>query len=205
MTPAWLEHLRQLQAIAQTGLAYARDPFDVERYEALRETTALLAAELSGSDPGRVRDLYASESGYATPKLDVRAAVFRDGGLLLVQERSDGLWALPGGWADVGASPAEVAEKEVLEESGFRVRCSKLLALYDRERHGHPPIAHHAYKAFFRCEIVGGAASTSVETAAAGFFRRDELPELSLSRVTASQVARMFEHHHQPDAPTDFD
>ncbi len=205
MTPAWLEQVRRLQAIAQTGLTYGRDPYDLERYRALQETAVQLLAQLTGAEPERVADLFAGDSGYATPKVDVRAAVFRDDALLLVRERSDGLWTLPGGWADVGASPGEAAEKEVREESGFLVRATKLLALYDRDRHGHPALAHHVYKLFFRCELTGGSASESLETSAVGFFHENELPELSLTRVTPAQVARMFEHHRNPDWSTEFD
>jgi ADP-ribose pyrophosphatase YjhB (NUDIX family) len=205
LTPEWLEEIRRLQAIAQTGLAYARDPFDVERYEELRDTAVRLLARLADAEPERVAGLFAADSGYATPKVDVRAVVFREDSLLFVQERSDGLWTLPGGWADVGASPSEAAEKEVREESGYRVRATKLLALYDRDRHGHPALAHHVYKLFVRCELVGGSPGQSLETSAVGFFREGELPELSSARVTAAQVARMFEHHRNPEWPTDLD
>lgn len=205
MRPVWLEHVRRLQAIAQTGLAYARDPFDLERYGVLQDTAVQLLAYLTGAEIERVEDLFIGDSGYATPKADVRAVVFQGDALLFVRERSDGLWTLPGGWADVGASPSEVAEKEVQEESGFTVRATKLLALYDRDRHGHPPIAHHVYKLFARCEITGGSPKESVETSAVGFFRENELPDLSLPRVTPAQIARMFEHYRNPDWPTDFD
>lgn len=205
MIPTWLGHIRQLQAIAQTGLTYARDPFDIQRYELLRDTAVQLLADRSQSDPEIVRPLFAADSGYATPKVDIRAVIIQSGRVLLVRERSDGLWTLPGGWADVGASPAEVAEKEVREETGFVVRASKLLAVYDRDKHGHPPLAHHVYKLFFRCEIVGGAPASSMETSAVEFFRKDELPALSRSRVTEAQIVRMFEHDENPHAPADFD
>jgi ADP-ribose pyrophosphatase YjhB (NUDIX family) len=205
MTPRWLEYIRRLQAIAQTGRAHARNPFDLERYEDLQDTTTRLLADLTGAGIERVEDLFSRDSGYATPKVDVRAAVFQGDALLFVRERSDGLWTLPGGWADVGEPPSEMVEREVREESGFIVRATKLLALYDRDRHGHPPIAHHVYKIFIRCEITGGSPRESIETSAVGFFREDELPDLSLARVMPAQVARMFEHHRHPDWPTDFD
>jgi ADP-ribose pyrophosphatase YjhB (NUDIX family) len=162
-------------------------------------------ADLARAEPEGVAELFAADSGYATPKVDVRAVVFEGDALLLVRERSDGLWTLPGGWADVGASPREVAEKEVREESGYLVRASKLLALYDRDRHGHPPIAHHVYKLFVRCELLGGSPRESLETSGVGFFREGELPELSLTRVTPAQLARMFEHRVNPHWPTDLD
>jgi ADP-ribose pyrophosphatase YjhB (NUDIX family) len=205
MTPAWLPHIRRLQAIAQTGLAYSRDPFDLERYAALREVAALLLADLSTGDPAAVESFFDGDTGYATPKVDVRAVVFDGGSVLMVRERSDGLWTLPGGWADVGASPGEVAEREVLEEAGLTVRASRLLAVYDRDRHGHPPMPHHVYKMFIRCEVTGGSLQPGTETSDASFFPESELPPLSVARVTAVQVRRMFEHHRDPALPADFD
>jgi len=205
--PDWLRWARRAQAIAQSGLTYARDPYDVERYEALRALAAEMLATHATESPVRVEGLFAAEAGYATPKLDVRGVVFRaDGRLLLVRERSDGGWALPGGWVDVGESPSEAVEKEVREESGFVVRATKLLAVLDRDRHGHPPLAFHVHKLFVRCELVGGApAAPGLETDGVGFFAADAVPPLSLTRVTPAQVARMFEHLHHPEWPADFD
>jgi ADP-ribose pyrophosphatase YjhB (NUDIX family) len=205
MTPSWLLHIRQLQAIAQTGLTYARDPFDLERYSALQAAAALLLAELTTATPAEIEVFFTSDTGYATPKLDIRAVVFDGGSVLMVKERSDGRWTLPGGWADVGASPGEVAVKEVREEAGLVVRPSKLLALYDRDRHGHPPMAHHVYKLFIRCEVEGGTLEPGVETSDARLFAESALPPLSVARVTAAQVARMFEHLRSTELPTDFD
>jgi ADP-ribose pyrophosphatase YjhB (NUDIX family) len=205
MIQPWLQHVRQLQAIAQTGLTYARDPFDRERYAALQVAAAGLITELAKVDERHVAHFFPDERGYATPKVDVRAVVFSGHSVLLVRERSDGLWTLPGGWADVGSSPADVAVKEVREESGFDVQVTKLLALYDRDRHDHPPMVHHVYKLFMQCEIKGGSAHPGVETSEVGFFMEDQLPPLSEARVTATQIARMFEHLRDPDCPTDFD
>jgi ADP-ribose pyrophosphatase YjhB (NUDIX family) len=152
-----------------------------------------------------VRNLFAGQVGHATPKVDVRAVVFRDDAILLVRERAEGRWTLPGGWADINESPSEAVVREAYEESGYRIRAVKLLALYDRNKHAHPPYPFHAYKLFFQCELVGGAPVQSVETDSIGFFREDELPELSLMRVTPAQIARCFEHYRHPDWPTDFD
>lgn len=216
----WLSWARRVQAIAQNGLTYAKDPFDQERYAALRALAAEVVAEYAGVERGDVSALFAGEVGYATPKLDVRAAVFRaeaDGApaLLLVRERSDGGWTLPGGWVDAGESPSEAAEKEVREESGYTVRATKLLALLDRDRHGPPPLVFSVWKAFLRCEIVAappdtdGAAATqpNPETDAVRFFRAEEIADLPLShtRVVASQIALVFAHYRQPDRPADFD
>src|SRR5208282_547793 len=149
--------------------------------------------------------MFSLDSGYATPKVDVRAAVFRDSKLLLVKEREDGCWTLPGGWADVGDSPSSATVREVKEESGYDVKVRKLLALLDRNLHGHPPIPHHAYKLFFLCEILGGEAMTGDETEDVAFFGEGEIPPLSLTRVTPAQVFQLFEHLRHPEWPTQFD
>lgn len=205
MNPQWLAWARKLLALAQNGLAFAQNPFDVERYEAVREIATEMVAERSGVEPGDLRELFAGQAGYATPKVDVRGVVFRDDAVLLVKERADGRWTLPGGWADVNDSPAQATEREVYEESGYRARAVKLLALYDRNKHGHTPYMFHIYKLFFRCEILGGEATQSIETDGVGFFGEHELPELSIGRVTPGQIARFFEHLRHPDWPTDFD
>ena len=201
----WLEWAQRLQALAQNGLIYAQNPFDLERYEAVREVAAEMMATHSGADLDYVRQLFAAEVGYATPKVDVRGAVFQDDTILLVKERQDGLWTLPGGWADVSESPSAAVVREVYEESGYHTRAVKLLALYDRNRHAHAPFPFHVYKLFFQCELLGGKPARSVETDGVDFFREDELPELSLLRVTPAQIARLFEHYRHPDWPTDFD
>jgi ADP-ribose pyrophosphatase YjhB (NUDIX family) len=137
--------------------------------------------------------------------VDVRAAVFRDGRILLVKEPDEGGWSLPGGWADVGESPSEAAVRETLEESDYRVRPVRLLAAYDRDRHGHPPIPYHVYKLVYLCEILDEAPSSNVDTDEVQFFTEKELPELSVTRVTRPQISRFFEQHRDPDEPTDFD
>lgn len=192
-------------ALAQNGLTYAEGEFDRERYHELQQIAAEMLAALADAPPAVLAPLLAAEAGYATPKVDVRAAVFHEGKLLLVREREDGRWTLPGGWADVGDTPGEAVAKEVLQESGFRVRPVKLLAVYDRERHGHPPLAWHVYKLFIRCELLGGTAAPSLETDAVGFFGENELPPLSLTRVLPAQLRRLFEHARHPHWPADFD
>lgn len=205
MEPRWLEWSRELQAIAQTGLTYARDPFDIERYEQVRDVSArILAAHVELSAEEALTQLR-EEQGHATPKVDVRGVIFQNDRLLLVRERLDGLWTLPGGWADVNESASAATVREVREESGYETRATKLLAAWDRRMHGHPPSRHHAYKLFFRCEITAGAPTTSIETTETGFFSEEDLPLLSTGRVTQSQIARLFEHYHDPGLPTDFD
>ncbi|MEF2073251.1 NUDIX hydrolase [Consotaella aegiceratis] len=206
--PDWLRWSRDLQAIAQSGLTFAKDAYDRERYEMLRVMASQIMATHSGVDADWIEDLFAGETGYATPKVDVRGAVFDERGrVLMVREVADsGRWTLPGGWADVNFSAAENVVKEVREESGFEVRARKLAALWDRTRQGHPDRVFSCSKAFFICERVGGAATTSLETSEIGWFAEDELPEdLSLSRVLPQQLRRMFDHWREPDLPTEFD
>ena len=201
----WNHHALRLAALSQNGLTFMEDPFDRQRWEEVRGIAAEMLAAGAGASPAEMVQSLSREDGYATPKVDVRGAVFRDGQVLLVQERSDGRWTLPGGWCDLGESPGVAAAREVEEESGYRVRTTKLLAVHDKLRHGHPPATWHAYKLFFRCELTGGAPASSVETAAAGFFDENGLPPLSLGRVTEAQILRMFAHARDPSLPADFD
>ena len=165
-----------------------------------------MVAEGSGLKHSVILGLLEKETGYATPKVDVRGVVFRESKLLLVREKSDGRWSLPGGWADVCESPAENVVREIHEESGLLTRASKILAVFDRSKHPHePPFAFHVYKIFVLCSIIGGKETPSSETDSVGFFGETEIPELSITRVTLAQVRRMFEHHRIPELPTDFD
>ena len=202
-----LELLRRLQALARTGLHFCRDEYDRERYGEVEAIAAELLAAGSALSAGELRSAWGRDCGYVTPKVEVRGAVFRpaDGRVLLVRETADGLWTLPGGWADVGDSPAGAVRREVEQEAGFRVRVTKLAALYDRNAHGHPPSLFHSWKAFFLCSIEGGAARGSYETDGVEFFDPDELPSMSLGRCTPVQVQRMRQHWRAPAMPTDFD
>jgi len=206
--PAWLTWSRQLQAIAQTGLAFTRDPYDRERYDALRALASEMMAAHTDQPASRIDALFAGETGYATPKIDVRGAVFdARNRILMVREVLDGgRWTLPGGWADVNLTPAENTAKEVFEESGYTVTVRKLAAVWDRTRQGHPPTPFSAAKMFFLCDVSGGAAATSLETSEIGWFTEDALPpDMSLGRVLPSQIRRMFEHARNPALPTDFE
>jgi ADP-ribose pyrophosphatase YjhB (NUDIX family) len=206
--PDWLTWARELQALARAGLAFSRDPYDRERYEAIRRLAVRMLAAHSDAPADRIAALFAGETGYATPKVDVRAAVFdQDERILMVRETADGgRWTLPGGWADVNLSAAENAAKEAVEESGYRVAASKLAALWDRTRQGHPSGVFSCYKVFFVCERTGGAAATSHETSEVEWFAETELPQdLSLGRVLPHQIHRMFAHRRDPSLPTEFD
>ncbi|MEL6165714.1 MAG: NUDIX hydrolase [Cyanobacteria bacterium J06628_3] len=188
MQSKWLEWAQKIQATAQNGLTYTKNVFDIERYQYLQQLAAEIIASHTNIEQDYLQDLFAQETGYATPKVDVRGAVFQDNKILLVKERSDGCWTLPGGWADVGESPSESVVKEILEESGYHTRVTKLIAVYDRDKQGHPPHPNYIYKLFFQCELIGGSASTSIETEDVGFFAEDNIPELSLGRILPNQI-----------------
>ncbi|MGJ8634550.1 MAG: NUDIX hydrolase [Luteolibacter sp.] len=174
-----LEFARELAAIGQAGITYSPDPFDRERFERLRE----MAGELLNME-GKVPEFcWPQDEGYDTPKVDVRAVVFRENEVLLVKEKSTGFWTVPGGWADVNLSPGQNAEKECEEESGFLVKAKRVVSIIDRERAGYPRHANSIYKIFFLCEITGGEARTSLESSAVGFFPLDDLPPLDAPRV----------------------
>jgi ADP-ribose pyrophosphatase YjhB (NUDIX family) len=197
---------RKLQATAQTGLEYNQNEYDRDRYELVSKIAAELMAEHCDAPIETFQELFAKQSGYATPKVDVRAAVFREGKILMVREAMDGLWTIPGGWSDVNDSPREAAEREVWEESGFRVAVKKLAAVYDRAKHPHePPLPFHVYKMIFVCEIISGEATPSRETPEVGFFALDALPLLSTSRILEFQIHRALEHAKNPALATDFD
>ena len=201
----WLSWTQRLQAIAQAGLTYSQGPYDRERYEQLQRLAAEVLTHHTSASPEQALAIVRAEAGYATPKVDVRTAVFQNGRVLLVRETSDGRWSLPGGWADVGDTPSEVAAREVREESGYEVRVTKLLAVLDKARHAHPPELWYTYRLFFLAELLGGAPQGSHETSEVGWFERGGLPELSTPRVTADQIERLFVHHDHPSLPTDFD
>jgi ADP-ribose pyrophosphatase YjhB (NUDIX family) len=207
MSFQWLEWVQKLQAIAQNGLTYSENPYDIERYQQLRQIATEIVASYTDLQPSQIKNRFEAEKGYATPKVDVRGAVFQGDRILLVKEREDGCWTLPGGWVDVGESPSKATVREVYEESGYQTRVVKLVAVYDRNhpRHAHPPHLDHVYKLFFQCELLGGTPTDNWETEGAEFFREKEIPKLSLTRVVPSQIERLCEHYRNPNLPTDFD
>lgn len=202
--PNLLDWARRLQAIAQTGVAYGETPdYHRERYEHVRRIASEMLASNGDIEP--IDAKLSLETGHATPKLDVRGAVFRDDQVLLVREAEG--WSLPGGWVDVGESPAEATVREVLEESGYSTRAVKLLALQDRDRQGYPPLVWHVWKAIFLCELVDlEQRELGAETDDARFFSRDRLPEpLRVGASTRGLIDRCFEHREHPEWPADFD
>jgi ADP-ribose pyrophosphatase YjhB (NUDIX family) len=204
-TATLLEWARKVQAIAQNGLAFASDPFDRERYTQLQELVVEVLDSELGVPLEAAHGFWAGEHGYATPKVDVRGAVFDGDRVLLVREKSDGGWTLPGGWVDVNDAPSEAVAREIREESGFEAHAVKLAALVDKNRHPHPPGVHHIYKLMFLCELSGGAARPGTETDAVAFFPVSELPPLSTGRTLASQIERLYRHQLERSLPTDFD
>ena len=204
--PKWLTWAQQINAIGQAGLTYTDNVFDIERYEQLQKLAAEIIATYSDHDFPEIHDLLKEEQGYPTPKVDGRGVIFKDGKVLLVKENLDnGRWTLPGGWVDIGEPPSKAVEREVLEESGYEAKAVKLLAVYDRDLHGHTPYLYQIYKLFFLCEITGGEAATSIETSGVDFFDVGNLPELSIGRVTEKQIRRFREFLDHPEWPTDFD
>ncbi len=204
--PKWLAAIRELMALSQTGVTYAENPFDHDRYVRVQELAAELLAARTGAKPEAVLPLFRTDTGYATPKIGVRGAVFDgQGRVLMVREADEGLWALPGGWCEVNQTAAEAVEREVQEESGLIVRAVRLARVYDHRLHNFPLHAYHHYLLFFICELMGGAVATGGETDAAGWFGETELPALSNSRVTQAQVRDMFRHYRDAGLATEFD
>ena len=187
----WLQWAVELQALAQAGLYYGRDVYDLERFQRVRDIAAEMLAYKTDISPDKVRELFCREEGYQTPKLDTRAAIFRDGRILLVRERS-GSWSLPGGWVDLGLSVGENAVKEVREEAGLEARPRLIIAIQDRDRHNSPVHAHKICKVFVLCEALGGSFQENSETTESGYFAPDRLPQLDLDRTTPEQIAMCF-------------
>jgi ADP-ribose pyrophosphatase YjhB (NUDIX family) len=206
--PDWLIWAREIQAVAQTGLEFSKDPYDRDRYAALRRLAARVMAEHTAADPRRIEGLFEAETGYATPKVGVRGAVFdAEGRILMVREVVDGnRWTLPGGWADVNQTPAQSVVREVFEESGYRVRAVKLAAVWDRARQAQPAMAFSVVRMFFVCVMEGGAPATSLETSEVGWFAERDIPaDLSVRRTLPLHISRMFAHWREPGLATEFD
>jgi ADP-ribose pyrophosphatase YjhB (NUDIX family) len=202
--PQWLAWAREIQALSQTGLTYSDNGYDTQRYQRLTEIAAEIVHAHTGLATEPLVETFLAQPGYATPKVDVRGAVVHEGKILLVQERVDECWTIPGGWADVGDLPSEMVVREVWEESGFHVVPRKLIGVYDANRN--PPLElFHAYKLVFLCDIVGGEARPSDETLAVDFFDFDDLPPLSTNRTNTRHLAEVLAHLADPDRPAAFD
>src|SRR6185503_1635834 len=203
-SPQWLAWAQEIFSLSQSGLTYSGNQYDIERYKRLQAITAEIIASESEITKESVLDSFSMQAGYITPKVDVRGAVVQDGKILLIQERADDKWAMPGGWADLGNSPASVAEREVWEESGYRVKAEKVIAVIDANRI-EPMEFYHAYKIIFLCKLLGGEPRTSYETLAVDFFDPDRLPPLSSYRTNEEMLKEVFAHVQDPNRPTAFD
>lgn len=205
MNDRWLGWAMQLQSIAQIGLTYCKDPFDRERYEQLRTIAAEMMAQRTGMPTAAVREVFCDESGYQTPKIDTRAAIFREGKLLLVQEKN-GTWSLPGGWCDVDQSVASNVIKEVKEETGLDVTADKLIAVQDWRLHNVRNYAYGVIKLFVLCRKTGGSFVENVETTETGYFGREKLPDnLATEKTTAEQIQMCFDAYYNENWKTQFD
>ena len=201
-----IEWARKIQSIAQIGLTYAQDAYDLERYTELRELAAEMMAASSELPEKKWMEIFKNESGYATPKVDVRGAVFKDGKVLLSREANDGCWSLPGGWADVNDVPSLAVERELREETGYEVRCTKLVAVLDRDQHFQgAPSPFHIYKLMFLCEITGQTNELCHDILETGFFPINALPPLSEHRTLPMHIELMNRHHLDSSLPTQFD
>lgn len=204
MKEQWLEWAIELQSLAQAGLTYGKDIFDRERYERIREISAEIMAYKTDIPVQKVKDLFCNETGYQTPKLDTRAAIFQNGKILLVKENS-GKWSLPGGWVDVNVSVKENTIKEVKEEAGLDVTADKVIAIQDRSKHNLPVYAYGVCKIFVLCTIIGGAFKENIETTGFAYFSENELPELATEKNNEEQVKMCFEAYRIKNWSTLFD
>jgi ADP-ribose pyrophosphatase YjhB (NUDIX family) len=203
--PHWLAWARELQALGQTGLTYAKNEYDVHNFTRLSEIAAEIVREQTGLETAPTLETFKVQPGYATPKVDVRGAIIRDDRILLVQESADRRWCMPGGWADIGARPAEMIVREVEEESGYVVEPYKVIGVFDANRGGRPIEFFHAYKVVWLCHVVGGQQRTSHETLAVKYFSFDDLPPLSIHRTDKRHLAEVRKHIEDPDRQAAFD
>ena len=195
LQPQWLEWAKELQFLAQTGLTYSKDVFDIERFERIREISAEIISAQSELSLEKVKDLFCNETGFQTPKLDTRAAIFKEDKILLVKERN-GTWSLPGGWVDVNQTVKSNTEKEVEEEAGLKVEATRIIAVQDRNVHNVPPYAYNVCKVFVLCEILSGHFQPNIETTESDYFRLEELPLLAEEKNNEEQIKMCFSAYH---------
>lgn len=200
----WLQWAVELQSLAQAGLYYGKDEFDKERYERIREIAAEMISWKSAIPMDKVKNLFCSEIGYQTPKIDCRAAIFRNGRILLVQEKN-GTWSLPGGWVDVNVSVKENVIKEVKEEAGLDVTADMVIAVQDREKHNLPVYAYKVCKIFVLCTVTGGGFEANLETISSDYFERDRLPALAAEKNNEEQIGMCFDAYLSENWKTVFD
>lgn len=200
----WLNWAIELQSLAQAGLTYSKDAYDIERFERIREISAEIVAHKSDIPIDKVKNLFCNETGYQTPKLDARAAIFNDRKILLVRE-NNGKWSLPGGWVDVNISVGENTVKEVKEESGLDVRAERIIAVQDRNKHNLPQYAYGICKIFVLCSLIGGHFESNIETTGFDYFSIDDLPPLAEEKSNAEQIKMCFDAYKNDNWQVQFD
>jgi len=205
MEKQWLKWAKELQAISQAGIEYSKDKYDIERFQQIRDLSVEIISEYTEMEHHKVKDLFANESGYQTPKVDVRGAIFKGEEILLVKEKLDNKWSMPGGWADVGLSIKENVVKEAMEEAGAEINPRRIIAILDRQKHIEDDFPYSIYKVFVECDYIEGEHLGNIETSEASFFRMDNLPELSIGRNTKKQIELCFEAREKDVFETFFD
>lgn len=205
MEPRWLDWAKRLQSIAQAGLEYSKDKYDVERFYQIRDISVEILEEYTETSSEKIKELFCNETGYQTPKVDIRAAIFVGNEILLVKESVDGRWSMPGGWAESNLSVKENAVKEVKEEAGLNVIAERLIAVLDRSKHIDEVSPYGIYKIFVLCKLVGGEFVPNIETEESRFFKIDDLPELSTGRNTKEQIEMCYKAYIDPNSFTIFD
>lgn len=206
MSTFYFEKIKRIQALAEIGLEFSNSAYDIDRYREIQEISLQMLETLTKVPVSEITPVILENNGYKTPKVDVRAVVFNEEGkILLIREKADGKWAMPGGWSDISYSPAEVAEKECMEEAGLQVKAKKVLAVLDKQKQNMPPAFEYVYKIFLLCEKIGDKISTGDETSAVDWFSEHEIPELSQPRNTASQIGLMFSYYRGEITETSFD
>lgn len=205
MEPRWLDWAKRLQSIAQAGLEYSKDKYDVERFYQIRDISVEILEEYTETSSEKIKELFCNETGYQTPKVDIRAAIFVGNEILLIKESIDGRWSMPGGWAESNLSVKENAVKEVKEEAGLNVIAERLIAVLDRSKHIDEASPYGIYKIFVLCKLVGGEFVPNIETEESGLFKVDDLPELSTGRNTKEQIEMCYKAYSDPNSFTIFD
>jgi ADP-ribose pyrophosphatase YjhB (NUDIX family) len=205
MKTKWLEWVSEMQSIAQSGLTFSENQYDLDRYKKLRDLSVRIMHEYTGIDHEKIRELFAGETGYQTPKVDIRAAVFRDGKILMVKEKLDGRWSLPGGWADVNTTVTESATRECIEEAGAIVKPKRIIAIHTADRHNDFPYPYTIYKIFVECQLIEIDFQENTETHGSDFFGPEELPPLSFERNNPEQIKMCFEARDHKLFETIFD